>query len=76
MSSSRDRGRLRDLRRRHLVAKLVDVDLLVLAQRFDIPDDQIADDEHVRRVKSERPEWAARITYSIQAIGSRVPFRS
>jgi hypothetical protein len=54
MSSSRDRmRRLRDLRRRGLVTKLVDVNLLALAEKFDIPDEQLNDDRELRRIPSE-----------------------
>ena len=55
MSSSRDRmRRLPALRRRALVTKFVDVDLLALAEKFDIPDDQLNKDKEVRRILSEK----------------------
>jgi len=55
MSSSRERvRRLRDLRRRGLVTKFVDVDLLALAEKFDIPDDQLNNDKEVRQILSEK----------------------
>ena len=51
--------RLRELRRRHLVAKLVDVNLHALAEKFQIPDD-LNDDNQLRRILSEILEDATR----------------
>jgi hypothetical protein len=43
-TTSRERKRrLRDLRRRGLVAKIVDVDLSAVAEKFDVSNEQLAD---------------------------------